>query len=88
MLFASAAVQTSWFCRRSRHQLATVPVESMLNNTLILWWGHFHYVIYGAGHHGRLVCRDLSLGSLNVTGKMYYEGLGQLHFLLTFSRPT
>jgi len=61
--------------------LASVPVDIHVNNTYFVV-GHFHYVIYGAVVMG--IYAGLYHWFPKMTGKMYSEGLGKLHFILTF----
>jgi len=81
MLFALGGLFNFVFAGVTGIMLATVPVDIHVNNTYFVV-GHFHYVIYGAATMG--VYAAIYHWFPKFTGKMYYEGLGQLHFLLTF----
>jgi cytochrome c oxidase subunit 1 len=61
--------------------LAAVPFDIHVNNTYFVV-GHFHYVIYGAVVMGMYAA--LYHWFPKMTGRMYSEGLGKLHFALTF----
>ncbi len=61
--------------------LGSVPVDIHVNNTYFVV-GHFHYVLYGVVVMG--VYAALYHWFPKMTGRMYNEGLGQLHFVLTF----
>jgi cytochrome c oxidase subunit 1 len=61
--------------------LATVPVDIHVSNTYFVV-GHFHYVIYGAAVMG--IFAAIYHWFPKFTGRMPYEGLGKVHFLLTF----
>ncbi|MDE5111820.1 MAG: cbb3-type cytochrome c oxidase subunit I, partial [Trichodesmium sp. St7_bin2_1] len=52
-----------------------------VNNTYFVV-GHFHYVLYGTVTMGMYAA--IYHWFPKMTGKMYYEGLGQLHFWLSF----
>ena len=61
--------------------LSSVPFDIHVNNTYFVV-GHFHYVINGAVVMG--VYAAIYHWFPKMTGRMYYEGLGKLHFALTF----
>ncbi|MEB3283477.1 MAG: cbb3-type cytochrome c oxidase subunit I [Lyngbya sp.] len=81
MLFALGALVLFVFAGITGIMLSSVPVDIHVNNTYFVV-GHFHYVLFGT------VTMGLYAGIYHwfpkMTGKMYYEGLGQLHFWLTF----
>ncbi len=81
MLFALGGLVMFVFAGITGIMLASVPVDIHVNNTYFVV-GHFHYVIYGA------VVMGLYAGLYHwfpkMTGRMYSEGLGKLHFALTF----
>ncbi|MGB6297737.1 MAG: cytochrome c oxidase subunit I [Rivularia sp. (in: cyanobacteria)] len=81
MLFALGGLVMFVFAGITGIMLAAVPVDIHVNNTYFVV-GHFHYVIYGATVMG--VYAALYHWFPKMTGRMYYEGLGKLHFWLTF----
>jgi len=81
MLFALGALTMFVFAGITGIMLASVPVDIHVNNTYFVV-GHFHYVIYGAAVMG--IYAGLYHWFPKMTGRMYSEGLGKLHFILTF----
>ncbi|MEM1241507.1 MAG: cytochrome c oxidase subunit I [Cyanobacteria bacterium P01_H01_bin.26] len=81
MLFALGGLIMFVFAGITGIMLAAVPVDIHVNNTYFVV-GHFHYVIYGATVMG--VYAALYHWFPKMTGRMYNEGLGKLHFVLTF----
>ena len=81
MLFALGGLVMFVFAGITGIMLAAVPVDIHVNNTYFVV-GHFHYVIYGATVMG--VYAAIYHWFPKMTGRMYNEGLGQLHFALTF----
>ncbi|MEM8808547.1 MAG: cytochrome c oxidase subunit I [Cyanobacteria bacterium P01_G01_bin.38] len=81
MLFALGGLVMFVFSGITGIMLAAVPVDIHVNNTYFVV-GHFHYVIYGATVLG--VYAALYHWFPKMTGRMYNEGLGKLHFALTF----
>ena len=81
MLFALGGLVMFVFSGITGIMLAAVPVDIHVNNTYFVV-GHFHYVIYGATVMG--VYAALYHWFPKMTGRMYNEGLGKLHFVLTF----
>lgn len=81
MLFALGGLLMFVFAGITGIMLAAVPVDIHVNNTYFVV-GHFHYVIYGATVMG--VYAALYHWFPKMTGRMYNEGLGKLHFVLTF----
>lgn len=81
MLFALGGLVMFVFAGITGIMLAAVPIDIHVNNTYFVV-GHFHYVIYGATVMG--VYAALYHWFPKITGRMYYEGLGKLHFVLTF----
>ncbi|ESA36400.1 cytochrome c oxidase subunit i [Leptolyngbya sp. Heron Island J] len=81
MLFALGGLLMFVFAGITGIMLASAPVDIHVNNTYFVV-GHFHYVIYGATVMG--VYAALYHWFPKMTGRMYNEGLGKLHFVLTF----
>lgn len=81
MLFALGGLVMFVFSGITGIMLASVPVDIHVNNTYFVV-GHFHYVIYGATVLG--IYAAIYYWFPKMTGKMYYEGLGKVHFWLTF----
>ncbi len=81
MLFALGGLVMFVFSGITGIMLAAVPVDIHVNNTYFVV-GHFHYVIYGATVMG--IYAAIYHWFPKMTGRMYYEGLGKLHFALTF----
>ena len=81
MLFALGGLVMFVFAGITGIMLSSVPIDIHVNNTYFVV-GHFHYVIYGATVMG--VYAALYHWFPKMTGRMYYEGLGKLHFWLTF----
>lgn len=81
MLFALGGMINFVFAGVTGIMLASVPIDIHVNNTYFVV-GHFHYVIYGAVVFGMYAA--IYHWFPKMTGKMYYEGLGKLHFWLTF----
>ena len=85
MLFALGGLINFVFAGITGIMLSSVPVDIHVNNTYFVV-GHFHYVIYGAIVFG--IFAAIYHWFPKMTGKMYYEGLGKLHFWLTFLGTT
>ena len=81
MLFALGAIVNFVFAGVTGIMLGSVPIDIHVNNTYFVV-GHFHYVIYGTIVLG--IYAGLYHWFPKITGRLYYEGLGQLHFVLTF----
>ena len=81
MLFALGGLVMFVFAGITGIMLAAVPVDIHVNNTYFVV-GHFHYVIYGATVMG--IYAALYHWFPKMTGRMYNEALGKLHFALTF----
>jgi cytochrome c oxidase subunit I len=81
MLFALGAIVMFLFAGITGVMLASVPVDIHVNNTYFVV-GHFHYIVYGT------ITMALFAAIYHwfpkMTGRMYYEGLGVLHFWLAF----
>ncbi|HEY9878933.1 MAG TPA: cytochrome c oxidase subunit I [Leptolyngbyaceae cyanobacterium] len=80
MLFAIAGFVNFVFAGITGIMLASVPIDIHVNNTYFVV-GHFHYVIYGTIVYG--IYAGLYHWFPKMTGRMYYEGLGKVHFILT-----
>jgi cytochrome c oxidase subunit 1 len=61
--------------------LGSVPIDLHVHNTYFVV-GHFHYVLYGA--IVMAIYAAIYHWFPKMTGRMYYEGLGKLHFALTY----
>ncbi len=81
MLFALGGLVMFVFAGITGIMLSSVPVDIHVNNTYFVV-GHFHYVLYGTVTMGMYAA--IYHWFPKMTGKMYYEGLGQLHFWLSF----
>ncbi|MDY7007934.1 MAG: cytochrome c oxidase subunit I [Cyanobacteriota bacterium] len=81
MLFALGGLIMFVFAGITGIMLSSVPVDIHVNNTYFVV-GHFHYVLYGTVTMGMYAA--IYHWFPKMTGKMYYEGLGQLHFWLAF----
>lgn len=81
MLFALGSLIMFVFAGITGIMLSSVPIDIHVNNTYFVV-GHFHYVLYGT------VTMNLFAAIYHwfpkMTGRMYYEGLGKLHFWLAF----
>lgn len=81
MLFALGGIVNWLFAGITGIFLGSVPLDIHVNNTYFVV-GHFHYVLYGA--IVMAIYAALYHWFPKMTGRMYYEGLGKLHFALTF----
>ncbi|MCU0532855.1 MAG: cytochrome c oxidase subunit I [Hydrococcus sp. Prado102] len=81
MLFALGGLVNWVFAGITGIFLGSVPLDIHVNNTYFVV-GHFHYVLYGTIVFG--IYGAIYHWFPKMTGRMYYEGLGQLHFVLTF----
>ncbi|MBL1208991.1 cytochrome c oxidase subunit I [Geminocystis sp. GBBB08] len=81
MLFAMGFVSSFLIGGFTRGMISFLPFDIYVHDTYFIV-GHFHYVLFGGS--------ALALFSgfyhwyPKMTGKNYHEGLGQLHFILTF----
>ncbi|MBE9100972.1 cytochrome c oxidase subunit I [Vacuolonema iberomarrocanum] len=80
MLFALGGLTMFVFAGVTGIMLASAPFDIHVNNTYFVV-GHFHYVIYGAVVMGMYAAFYHWFPKM--TGRMYSEGLGKLHFALT-----
>jgi cytochrome c oxidase subunit 1 len=81
MLFALGGLVMFVFAGITGIMLSSVPVDIHVNNTYFVV-GHFHYVLYGTVTMGLFAA--IYHWFPKMTGRMYYESLGQLHFWLSF----
>jgi cytochrome c oxidase subunit I len=81
MLFALGGLIMFVFAGITGIMLSSVPIDIHVNNTYFVV-GHFHYVLYGTVTMGLFAA--IYHWFPKMTGRMYYEGLGKLHFWLAF----
>jgi cytochrome c oxidase subunit I len=81
MLFALSGVVSFIFAGITGIMLASVPFDLHVNNTYFVV-GHFHYVVYNT--ITMAIFAAVYFWFPKVTGRMYAEGWGKLHFWLTF----
>ncbi|KAB8335597.1 cytochrome c oxidase subunit I [Scytonema tolypothrichoides VB-61278] len=81
MLFALGGLILFVFAGITGITLSSVPIDVHVNNTYYVV-GHFHYVLYGTVTMGMFAA--IYHWFPKMTGRMYYEGWGQLHFWLAF----
>ncbi|MEC4817844.1 MAG: cytochrome c oxidase subunit I [Scytonema sp. PMC 1069.18] len=81
MLFALGALILFVFAGITGITLSSVPIDIHVNNTYYVV-GHFHYVLYGTVTMGMFAA--IYYWFPKMTGRMYYEGWGKLHFWLAF----
>jgi cytochrome c oxidase subunit 1 len=81
MLFAISGVVMFLFAGITGVMLASVPFDLHVNNTYFVV-GHFHYVVYNT--ITMAIFGALYFWFPKITGHMYAEGWGKLHFWLTF----
>ncbi|MEX0270760.1 cbb3-type cytochrome c oxidase subunit I [Leptolyngbyaceae cyanobacterium UHCC 1019] len=81
MLFALGAIVMFLFAGITGVMLAAVPFDIHVNNTYFVV-GHFHYIVYGTLTMGLFAA--IYHWFPKMTGRMYNEGLGILHFILAF----
>ncbi len=81
MLFALGGLVMWVFAGITGIMLGAAPFDIHVNNTYFVV-GHFHYVLYGSVTMGIFAATYFWFPKM--TGRMYYEGLGKLHFVLTF----
>jgi cytochrome c oxidase subunit I len=80
MLFALGGIVNFVFAGVTGIMLASVPIDIHVNNTYFVV-GHFHYVLYGTIVFG--IYAAIYHWFPKITGRLYYEGLGKVHFVLT-----
>ncbi len=85
MLFCLGGLVNFIFAGITGVMLATVPVDIHVGNTYFVV-GHFHYVIFNTITFG--VYAAIYHWFPKFTGRLLYEGLGKLHFVLTFVGST
>ncbi|MGP0127828.1 MAG: cytochrome c oxidase subunit I [cyanobacterium endosymbiont of Rhopalodia musculus] len=81
MLFALGALVMFIFAGVTGIMLSAVPLDIHVNNTYFVV-GHFHYVLYGTVTMGMYAA--IYHWFPKMTGRMYYESWGQVHFWLAF----
>lgn len=81
MLFALAGVVMFLFAGITGVMLAAVPFDLHVNNTYFVV-GHFHYVVYNT--ITMAIFGAIYFWFPKITGRMYAEGWGKLHFWFTF----
>ncbi|WP_013334472.1 cytochrome c oxidase subunit I [Gloeothece verrucosa] len=81
MLFALAGVIMFIFAGITGVMLSAVPFDLHVNNTHFVV-GHFHYVVYNT--ITMAIFGAFYFWFPKITGRMYSEGWGKLHFWLTF----
>lgn len=81
MLFALSGVISFIFAGITGIMLASVPFDLHVNNTYFVV-GHFHYVVYNT--ITMAIFAAVYFWFPKVTGRMYAEGWGKLHFWFTF----
>jgi cytochrome c oxidase subunit I len=81
MLFALGALVLFVFAGITGITLSSVPIDIHVNNTYYVV-GHFHYVLYGTVTMGMFAA--IYYWFPKMTGRMYYEGWGKVHFWLAF----
>ncbi|MEA5617677.1 cytochrome c oxidase subunit I [Cronbergia sp. UHCC 0137] len=81
MLFALGGLIMFVFAGITGIMLSSVPVDIHVNNTYFVV-GHFHYVLYGTVTMGMYAA--IYHWFPKMTGRMYSEGWGQIHFWLAF----
>jgi cytochrome c oxidase subunit 1 len=81
MLFALGGLVMFVFAGITGIMLSSVPVDVHVNNTYFVV-GHFHYVLYGTVTMGMYAA--IYHWFPKMTGRMFHEGWGQIHFWLAF----
>ncbi|HLO86310.1 MAG TPA: cbb3-type cytochrome c oxidase subunit I [Nostocaceae cyanobacterium] len=81
MLFALAGVVMFLFAGITGVMLGAVPFDLHVNNTYFIV-GHFHFIVYNTITVA--IFGAIYFWFPKMTGKMYAEGWGKLHFWLTF----
>lgn len=81
MLFALAGVVMFVFAGITGVMLAAVPFDLHVNNTYFVV-GHFHYIVYNT--ITMAIFGAIYFWFPKITGRMYAEGWGKVHFWLTF----
>ncbi len=81
MLFALGGVVMFLFAGISGVMMSAVPFDLHVNNTYFVV-GHFHYIVYNT--ITMAIFGAVYYWFPKITGRMYAEGWGKLHFWLTF----
>jgi cytochrome c oxidase subunit 1 len=80
MLFAISFVATFFVAGATGVFQAAIPVDYILQDTYFVV-GHLHYMLFGASMQSIFAATYFFFP--HITGRMYNERLGQIHFLLT-----
>ncbi|MBR8838649.1 MAG: cbb3-type cytochrome c oxidase subunit I [Stigonema ocellatum SAG 48.90 = DSM 106950] len=81
MLFALGGAVMFLFAGITGVMLGSTPFDLHVNNTYFVV-GHFHYVVYNTITMG--IFAGIYFWFPKITGRMYAEGWGKIHFWLTF----
>ncbi|HEY9663312.1 MAG TPA: cbb3-type cytochrome c oxidase subunit I, partial [Allocoleopsis sp.] len=81
MLFALGGVVMFLFGGITGIMLSSVPFDLHVNNTYFVV-GHFHYIVYNT--ITMAIFAAIYFWFPKMTGRMYAEGWGKIHFALTF----
>ncbi len=81
MLFATAGVVMFLFAGITGVMLGATPFDLHVNNTYFVV-GHFHYIVYNT--ITMAIFAAFYFWFPKITGRMYAEGWGKVHFWLTF----
>lgn len=81
MLFALGGISMFLFAGITGVMLAAIPFDIHVNNTYFVV-GHFHYVVFNT--ITMAIYAGIYFWFPKMTGRMYAEGWGKLHFWLTF----
>ena len=85
MLFVLGGIINFIFGGITGIMLGTAPIDIHVGNTYFVV-AHFHYIIFNTIGFG--IFAGIYHWFPKFTGRMYYEGLGKVHFVLTFIGAT